>query len=90
MEFRPKFQLGTKNRDFRDLAFFGQKYLFLFQNLQKYVFQQYDEYINLLINNFKQAATETVMCLSLLSVGWDGKLYDCDFNQMLNIPLAQG
>lgn len=51
---------------------------------------QYDEYINLLINNFNPAATETVMCRTLLSVGWDGKLYDCDFNQMLNIPLAQG
>jgi len=51
---------------------------------------QYDEYMNLLINNFNPVAVETVMCRTLLSVGWDGKLYDCDFNQMLNIPLARG
>jgi radical SAM/Cys-rich protein len=51
---------------------------------------QYDEYMNLLINNFNPLAAETVMCRTLLSVGWDGKLYDCDFNQMLNIPLAEG
>jgi hypothetical protein len=29
-----------------------------------------------------------VMCRSLVSVGWDGQLYDCDFNQMLEIPLG--
>ena len=51
---------------------------------------RYDEYMNLLINNFNPLAIETVMCRTLLSVGWDGKLYDCDFNQMLNIPLAEG
>jgi hypothetical protein len=28
------------------------------------------------------------MCRSLLSVGWDGRLYDCDFNQMLDLPLG--
>ena len=30
------------------------------------------------------------MCRSLLSVGWDGTLYDCDFNQMLELPLGAG
>jgi hypothetical protein len=30
------------------------------------------------------------MCRSTLSVGWDGRLYDCDFNQMLDLPLAPG
>jgi hypothetical protein len=28
------------------------------------------------------------MCRNTLSVGWDGRLYDCDFNQMLELPLA--
>ena len=51
---------------------------------------QYEEYMRLLINNFNPLAAETVMCRTLLSVGWDGKLYDCDFNQMLNIPLGEG
>ena len=43
------------------------------------------EYMDLLINNFNPAAASNVMCKSLISIGWDGKLYDCDFNQMLNI-----
>jgi hypothetical protein len=30
------------------------------------------------------------MCRTTLSVGWDGQLYDCDFNQMLDLGLAQG
>jgi hypothetical protein len=30
------------------------------------------------------------MCRNLLSVGWDGALYDCDFNQMLDWPLVEG
>jgi hypothetical protein len=30
------------------------------------------------------------MCRTLVSVGWDGRLYDCDFNQMLEIPLGAG
>jgi len=31
-----------------------------------------------------------VMCRDTLSVGWDGLLYDCDFNQMLDLPVASG
>lgn len=49
---------------------------------------QLDEYMALLINSFNPASTETVMCRTLLSVGWDGRLYDCDFHQMLDIPLS--
>jgi hypothetical protein len=30
------------------------------------------------------------MCRNTLSVGWDGRLYDCDFNQMLDLPLGAG
>ena len=29
------------------------------------------------------------MCRTTLSVGWDGTLYDCDFNQMLDLPLGR-
>jgi radical SAM/Cys-rich protein len=42
-------------------------------------------YRQLLIDRFNAGTLEHVMCRSLISVGWDGKLYDCDFNQMLNI-----
>jgi hypothetical protein len=46
------------------------------------------EYMALLLANFNPKAAEGVMCRSLVSVGWDGQLYDCDFNQMLEIPLG--
>jgi radical SAM/Cys-rich protein len=49
---------------------------------------EYDEYVALLESAFNPATLEKVMCRELLSVGWDGFVYDCDFNQMLNFPLA--
>ena len=48
------------------------------------------EYMSLLVNHFNPATLPEVMCRSLLSVGYDGQLYDCDFNQMLDLPLAAG
>jgi radical SAM/Cys-rich protein len=48
---------------------------------------QYVPYMNLLRDNFSQPNMETLMCRSLLSVDWRGYLYDCDFNQMLEMPL---
>jgi radical SAM/Cys-rich protein len=47
----------------------------------------YEEYMEKLINAFNPAAAEGVMCRSLLSVSWDGKIYDCDFNQMLDLQV---
>lgn len=44
------------------------------------------QYMQLLIEHFNPRAAERVMCRSLVSVGWDGTLYDCDFNQMLALP----
>jgi hypothetical protein len=43
-----------------------------------------------LINAFNPTATEGVMCRSLISVGYDGSLYDCDFNQMLEWRVNHG
>jgi radical SAM/Cys-rich protein len=48
----------------------------------------YDEYLTRLVNAFNPAAAEGVMCRSLISVGYDGRLFDCDFNQMLDLELA--
>ncbi|MEE2828185.1 MAG: arsenosugar biosynthesis radical SAM (seleno)protein ArsS [Myxococcota bacterium] len=45
------------------------------------------EYRDLLQRSFNPATVEGLMCRSLVSVGWDGQLYDCDFNQMLNLEL---
>ncbi len=44
-------------------------------------------YMQLLIDNFNPQAALDVMCTELVSVAWDGQIYDCDFNQMLDIPL---
>ena len=45
-------------------------------------------YMERLVNAFNPGALEGLMCRNTLSVGWDGRLYDCDFNQMLELPLA--
>ncbi len=50
----------------------------------------YDRYMNLLKSAFNPAAVCGVMCRTLLSVGWDGRLFDCDFNQMIGLPVADG
>ncbi|MBI4490069.1 MAG: arsenosugar biosynthesis radical SAM protein ArsS [Deltaproteobacteria bacterium] len=49
---------------------------------------QYDEYVHLLEDNFNGATLDAVMCRSLLSVDWQGSVYDCDFNQVLDLPLT--
>lgn len=47
------------------------------------------EYMELLLAHFNPEAALGVMCRSLVSVSWDGRLYDCDFNQMLEIGLGR-
>lgn len=51
---------------------------------------RYDEYMQRLVEAFNPAAVEGLMCRHTLSVGWDGQLYDCDFNQMLELNTAGG
>ncbi|MFC1631436.1 arsenosugar biosynthesis radical SAM (seleno)protein ArsS [Candidatus Omnitrophota bacterium] len=48
---------------------------------------EYDGYLQLLRDNFNPSAAENIMCRRFLSVGFDGKLYDCDFNQSLEWAL---
>jgi radical SAM/Cys-rich protein len=48
----------------------------------------YEEYMNLLVNAFNPAAVANVMCRNTISISWDGYMYDCDFNQMLNLKVA--
>lgn len=47
----------------------------------------YEDYMSALVDAFNPAALSQLMCLNTLSVGWDGRLYDCDFNQMLQMPI---
>jgi radical SAM/Cys-rich protein len=49
---------------------------------------QYVSYMGLLRDSFSEANLDTVMCKTQLSVDWQGYLYDCDFNQMLELPLS--
>jgi radical SAM/Cys-rich protein len=49
---------------------------------------QFEEYMALLRNAYQPGHLESVMCRSLISVDWRGHVYDCDFNQMLGLPLA--
>jgi radical SAM/Cys-rich protein len=48
---------------------------------------KWDDYMSILVNHFNPATVSSLMCRTLVSVSWDGKLYDCDFNQMLEIGL---
>jgi radical SAM/Cys-rich protein len=48
----------------------------------------YEDYMEKLSSAFNPAAAAAVMCRSLVSVSYDGKLYDCDFNQMLELPIG--
>lgn len=52
-----------------------------------FVIGKYESYMETLVNAFNPLAVEGVMCRNTLSVSWDGKLYDCDFNQMLELPV---
>lgn len=47
-----------------------------------------EDYMNRLVNAFNPGAVDGVMCRNTLSVAWDGRLYDCDFNQMLDLELS--
>ncbi len=48
---------------------------------------QFNDYLHLLHENFAAANLDTVMCRNLVSVDWQGFLYDCDFNQQLGMAL---
>jgi radical SAM/Cys-rich protein len=50
----------------------------------------FDDYMQLLKSAYQPGNLDTVMCRSLISVDWQGELYDCDFNQMLGLPAALG
>ncbi|MFZ4544644.1 MAG: arsenosugar biosynthesis radical SAM (seleno)protein ArsS [Saprospiraceae bacterium] len=47
----------------------------------------YEEYMQSLVSAFNPAVVQSVMCRTMISVSWDGYLYDCDFNQMLDLKI---
>lgn len=50
---------------------------------------EFDGYMELLKDAYQQDNLKTVMCRSLISIDWQGYVYDCDFNQMLELPLTE-
>mmetsp|Transcript_11100 Transcript_11100/g.22405 ORF Transcript_11100/g.22405 Transcript_11100/m.22405 type:complete len:404 (+) Transcript_11100:251-1462(+) len=46
------------------------------------------EYMDLLVRNFNPDTVEQLMCLDTINIGWDGKIYDCDFNQQLGYSIG--
>jgi len=53
-------------------------------------FNQLESYTELLINSFNPHTVDGLMCRNTLNISWDGKLYDCDFNQMLGMGMSNG
>ncbi|HEV7674723.1 MAG TPA: arsenosugar biosynthesis radical SAM (seleno)protein ArsS [Candidatus Angelobacter sp.] len=51
---------------------------------------RHESYMALLANHFNPATVDKLMCRDLVSIGWDGKIYDCDFNQMLDLETPDG
>lgn len=51
--------------------------------------EKLDDYLQLLLDSFNPSAAFGVMCRNTLSVSWDGYLYDCDFNQMLQLQVEK-
>lgn len=51
---------------------------------------KHEAYMALLTNHFNPATVEGLMCRDLVSIGWDGRIYDCDFNQMLDLETPGG
>lgn len=49
--------------------------------------EQFDDYMALLKSSHQQNNLDTVMCCNLISIDWQGYIYDCDFNQMLDLPV---
>jgi radical SAM/Cys-rich protein len=52
--------------------------------------RNYDRYMGQLVSGFNPATVPALMCRTLISVAWDGRLFDCDFNQALDQPLLEG
>ncbi len=74
---------------------FHQLYLFTNQPIARFADElrrqgQWDDYLQLLAHRFNPATVEGVMCRTTLSVDYLGRLYDCDFNQMLALQITNG
>lgn len=51
---------------------------------------KFEEYVETLVQAFNPGTVDGLMCRSTVSIGWRGEVYDCDFNQMLNMQIRNG
>jgi hypothetical protein len=51
---------------------------------------KFSEYIDTLVQAFNPGTVDGLMCRNTVSIGWRGEVYDCDFNQMLNMQISNG
>jgi len=51
---------------------------------------KYEEYLSLLIESFNPATVGGLMCRDTINVSWQGEVFDCDFNQMMKLPMGRG
>lgn len=96
--FLPPFQIQLEadyKRELKELFGIEFNRLFAITNMpiKRFLHQleregKWAEYMGLLAKSFNPAAAAGVMCRNLISIGWDGQIYDCDFNQMLEIPIG--
>ncbi|NRB37380.1 MAG: arsenosugar biosynthesis radical SAM protein ArsS [Pseudomonadales bacterium] len=86
-------------RDYKDKLFqdfgiqFNQLYAITNMPIKRFEHQLHrdgllEDYMQLLLDNFNPDALDNVMCKNQISIGFDGAIYDCDFNQMLDIPVS--
>lgn len=93
---QPALEADFKRKLHRDYGlFFNRLYTITNMPINRFATQlnhlgAFDEYMTKLVNAFNPRAAEGLMCRSLISVGHDGKLYDCDFNQMLDMQIFNG
>ncbi len=97
--FLPPAQAGLEARYRAELAAFGVRFdhLLTITNMPIRRFAdalaragKAEAYMRLLAESFNPATVPGLMCRSQVSVGWDGRLYDCDFNQVLELPVGGG
>lgn len=52
--------------------------------------RKYQDYMDLLVDNFNPTTIHSLMCRYQINIGWDGRIYDCDFNQACGLPVVEG
>ena len=68
-------------------AFLGTRRFDQFQSNLGVTRHRLSERLGKLVDQFNPGAVSGLMCRNTVSISWDGRLYDCDFNQMLDLPL---